>query len=137
MTNLIQSQKEKEIKMLKKEDYDKIDNLNKIIKKKEEEIEKLSNDNNLLYHQYTLSQNNFEQYKESRKKDDLNIQEKINEMKRSIDNKNKEIKKYKNEKEIILNKSKIMEESLNKRNKENEVLQKQIDNLKKSKNIYI
>ena len=58
-------------------------------------------------------------------------------MKKSIDNKNKEIKKYKNEKEIILNKSKIIEESLNKKNKENECLQKQIDNLKKSKNLII
>ena len=137
MTNIIQSQKEKEIKMLKKEDYDKINNLNNIIKKKEEEIEKLSNDNNLLYQQYTLSQNNFEQYKETRKKDDMNIQEKINEMKKNIDSKNKEIKKYKNEKEIILNKTKIIEESLIKKNKENEILQKQIDNLKKSKNIII
>ena len=63
MTNLIKSQKEKEINVLKKEDYDKINNLNKIIKKKEEEIEKLSNDTNLLYQQYTLSQSNFEQYK--------------------------------------------------------------------------
>ena len=67
MTNLIHEQKEKEIKMLKKEDYDKIDNLNKILKQKEEEIEKLSNDNNLLYQQYTLSQNNFEKYKFTRK----------------------------------------------------------------------
>ena len=137
MTILIQNQKEKELKILKKEDYDKINNLNKIIKKKEEEIEKLSNDNNLLYQQYTLSQNNFEQYKQSRKKDDMNIQEKINEMKKSIDNKNKEIKKYKNEKEIILNKSKILEESLGKKNIENEALQKQIENLKKSKNLFI
>jgi hypothetical protein len=137
MTNLIHEQKEKEIKMLKKEDYDKIDNLNKIIKQKEEEIEKLSNDNNLLYQQYTLSQNNYEQYKQTRQKDDLNIQEKINEMKKNIDNKNKEIKKYKNEKEIILNKSKIMEESLTKKNKENEILLKQIDNLKKTKNLII
>ena len=137
MTNLIHEQKEKEIKMLKKEDYDKIDNLNKIIKQKEEEIEKLSNDNNLLYQQYTLSQNNFEQYKQTRQKDDLNIQEKINEMKKNIDNKNKEIKKYKNEKEIILNKSKIMEESLTKKNKENEILLKQIDSLKKTKNLII
>ena len=137
MTNLIQAQKEKELKILKQEDYDKINNLNKIIKKKEEEIEKLSNDNNLLYQQYTLSQNNFEQYKESRKKDDMNIQEKINEMKKSIDNKNKEIKKYKNEKEILLNKSKILEESLGKKNIENEALKKQIENLKKSKNLFI
>jgi len=137
MTNLIHEQKEKEIIMLKKEDYDKIDNLNKILKQKEEEIEKLSNDNNLLYQQYTLSQNNFEQYKQTRQKDDLSIQEKINEMKKNIDNKNKEIKKYKNEKEIILNKSKIMEESLSKKNKENEILLKQIDNLKKTKNLII
>ena len=137
MKIIIKSEKEKEINVLKKEDYDKINNLNKIIKKKEEEIEKLSNDNYLLYQQYSLSQNNFEQYKISRKKDDINIQEKMNEMKKSIDNKNKEIKKYKNEKEIILNKSKIIEESLNKKNKENECLQKQIDNLKKSKNLII
>ena len=58
-------------------------------------------------------------------------------MKKSIDNKNKEIKKYKNEKEIILNKSKIIEESLIKKSKENEVLQKQIDNYKKSNNLII
>ena len=58
-------------------------------------------------------------------------------MKKSIDNKNKEIKKYKNEKEIILNKSKILEESLGKKNIENEALQKQIENLKKPKNLFI
>ena len=133
MTNLIQEEKEREIKILKKEDFDKINNLNKIINKKEEEIEKLSNDNNLLYQQYILSQNNFEKYKLSRKKDDLNLQEKIAEMKRDIDSKNKEIKKYKNDNEIILNKSKITQESLFMKSKENEVLQKQINNLKKTK----
>ena len=133
MTNLIQAEKEKEIKIIKKEDFDKINNLNKIIQKKEEEIEKLSNDNNLLYQQYIISQNNFEKYKLSRKKDDVNIQEKIAEMKKDIDIKNKEIKKYKNNNEIILNKSKIAQESLFIKNKENEVLQKQINNLKKAK----
>ena len=133
MTNLIQAEKEKEIKILKKEDFDKINNLNKIIKKKEEEIEKLSNDNNLLYQQYVLSQNNFEKYKLNRKKDDLNLQEKIEEMKRNIENKNKEIKKYKNDNEVILNKSKIAQENLIKKNRENEVLQKQINALKKQK----
>ena len=133
MTNLIQAEKEKEIKILKKEDFDKINNLNKIIQKKEEEIEKLSNDNNLLYQQYVLSQNNFEKYKLNRKKDDLNLQEKIEEMKRNIENKNKEIKKYKNDNEVILNKSKIAQENLFKKNKENEVLQKQINALKKQK----
>ena len=133
MTNLIQSEKEKEIKIIKKEDFDKINNLNKIIRKKEEEIEKLSNDNNLLYQQYTLSQNNFENYKLKRKKDDLNLQEKIEEMKKNIDDKNKEIKKYKNDNEIILNKTKIVQENLFKKNKENEVLQKQISTLKKQK----
>ena len=133
MTNLIQAEKEKEIKILKKEDYDKINNLNKIIQKKEEEIEKLSNDNNLLYQQYTLSQNNFEKYKLSRKKDDLNLKEKIEEMKRNIDSKNKEIKKYKNDNEIILNKTKIAQENLIKKSRENEVLQKQINALKKQK----
>ena len=137
MAKIIKLEKEKEINILKKEDYDKINDLNKIIKKKEEEIEKLSNDNNLLYQQYTLSQNNFEKYKLSRKKDDMNIQEKINEMKKSIDNKNKEIKQWKNEKEIILNKTKIMEESLIKKNKENESLQKEINSLKKSKNLIV
>ena len=133
MTNLIQEEKEKEIKIIKKEDFDKINNLNKIIQKKEEEIEKLSNDNNLLYQQYIISQNNFEKYKLSRKKDDVNIQEKIAEMKKDIDTKNKEIKKYKNNNEIILNKSKITQESLFMKSKENEVLQKQINNLKKAK----
>ena len=133
MTNLIQAEKEKEIKILKKEDFDKINNLNKIIQKKEEEIEKLSNDNNLLYQQYVLSQNNFEKYKLNRKKDDLNLQEKIEEMKRNIENKNKEIKKYKNDNEVILNKSKIAQENLIKKNRENEVLQKQINALKKQK----
>ena len=133
MINLIQAEKEKEINILKKESFDKINNLNKIIKKKEEEIEKLSNDNNLLYQQYALSQNNFEKYKLSRKKDDLNIQEKIAEMKRDIDSKNKEIKKYKNDNEVILNKSKIAQENLIKKNRENEVLQKQINALKKQK----
>ena len=133
MTNLIQAEKEKEIKILKKEDFDKINNLNKIIQKKEEEIEKLSNDNNLLYQQYVLSQNNFEKYKLNRKKDDLNLQEKIEEMKRNIENKNKEIKKYKNNNEIILNKTKITQESLFNKTKENEVLQKQINALKKQK----
>jgi hypothetical protein len=133
MTNLIQEEKEREIKILKKEDFDKINNLNKIINKKEEEIEKLSNDNNLLYQQYILSQNNFEKYKLSRKKDDLNLQEKIAEMKRDIDSKNKEIKKYKNDNEIILNKSKIIQESLIKKNQENETLQKQLNSLKKQK----
>ena len=133
MTNLIQAEKEKEIQILKKEDYDKINNLNKIIQKKEEEIEKLSNDNNLLYQQYTLSQNNFEKYKLSRKKDDLNLKEKIEEMKRNIDSKNKEIKKYKNDNEIILNKTKIAQENLIKKSRENEVLQKQINALKKQK----
>ena len=133
MTNLIQAEKEKEIKILKKEDFDKINNLNKIIQKKEEEIEKLSNDNNLLYQQYVLSQNNFEKYKLNRKKDDLNLQEKIEEMKRNIENKNKEIKKYKNDNEVILNKSKIAQENLFKKNRENEVLQKQINALKKQK----
>ena len=133
MTNLIQEEKEKEIKIIKKEDFDKINNLNKIIQKKEEEIEKLSNDNNLLYQQYIISQNNFEKYKLSRKKDDYNIQEKIAEMKKDIDTKNKEIKKYKNNNEIILNKSKITQESLFMKSKENEVLQKQINNLKKAK----
>ena len=133
MTNLIQAEKEKEIKIIKKEDFDKINNLNKIIQKKEEEIEKLSNDNNLLYQQYIISQNNFEKYKLSRKKDDVNFQEKIAEMKKDIDIKNKEIKKYKNNNEIILNKSKIAQESLFIKNKENEVLQKQINNLKKTK----
>ena len=137
MTNIIQQEKEREIKIIKKEENEKINNLNKIIQKKEEEIEKLSNDNNLLYQQYILNQSNFEKYKLTRKKDDLNIQEKISEMKKDIENKNKEIKKYKNEKEIILNKSKIMEESLNKKNIENEALQKQIENLKRSKNIII
>ena len=133
MTNLIQEEKEREIKILKKEDFDKINNLNKIINKKEEEIEKLSNDNNLLYQQYILSQNNFEKYKLSRKKDDLNLQEKIAEMKRDIDSKNKEIKKYKNDNEIILNKSKIIQESLIKKNQENETLQKQLNSLQKQK----
>ena len=133
MTNLIQEEKEKEIKIIKKEDFDKINNLNKIIQKKEEEIEKLSNDNNLLYQQYIISQNNFEKYKLNRKKDDYNIQEKIAEMKKDIDTKNKEIKKYKNNNEIILNKSKITQESLFMKSKENEVLQKQINNLKKAK----
>ena len=133
MTNLIQAEKEKEIKIIKKEDFDKINNLNKIIQKKEEEIEKLSNDNNLLYQQYIIGQNNFEKYKLSRKKDDYNIQEKIAEMKRDIDTKNKEIKKYKNNNEIILNKSKMTQESLFIKSKENEVLQKQINNLKKTK----
>jgi len=133
MTNLIQEEKEREIKILKKEDFDKINNLNKIINKREEEIEKLSNDNNLLYQQYILSQNNFEKYKLSRKKDDLNLQEKIAEMKRDIDSKNKEIKKYKNDNEIILNKSKIIQESLIKKNQENETLQKQLNSLKKQK----
>ena len=132
MTNLIQAEKEKEIKIIKKEDFDKINNLNKIIQKKEEEIEKLSNDNNLLYQQYIIGQNNFEKYKLSRKKDDYNIQEKIAEMKRDIDSKNKEIKKYKNNNEIILNKSKMTQESLFIKSKENEVLQKQINNLKKT-----
>ena len=133
MNNIIQSEKEKEIKIIKKEDFDKINNLNKIIQKKEEEIEKLSNDNNLLYQQYTLSQNNFEKYKMKRKKDDLNLQEKIEEMKKNIEDKNKEIKKYKNDNEIILNKTKIVQENLYKKNKENEVLQKQISALKKQK----
>ena len=133
MTNLIQAEKEKEIKIIKKEDFDKINNLNKIIQKKEEEIEKLSNDNNLLYQQYIIGQNNFEKYKLSRKKDDYNIQEKIAEMKRDIDTKNKEIKKYKNNNEIILNKSKMTQESLFIKSKENEVLQKQINSLKKTK----
>ena len=133
MTSLIQAEKEKEIKIIKKEDFDKINNLNKIIQKKEEEIEKLSNDNNLLYQQYIIGQNNFEKYKLSRKKDDYNIQEKIAEMKRDIDTKNKEIKKYKNNNEIILNKSKMTQESLFIKSKENEVLQKQINNLKKTK----
>ena len=133
MTNLIQAEKEKEIKIIKKEDFDKINNLNKIIQKKEEEIEKLSNDNNLLYQQYIIGQNNFEKYKLSRKKDDYNIQEKIAEMKREKENKNKEIKKYKNNNEIILNKSKMTQESLFIKSKENEVLQKQINNLKKTK----
>ena len=133
MNNFIQAEKEKEIKIIKKEDFDKINNLNKIIQKKEEEIEKLSNDNNLLYQQYTLSQNNFEKYKLTRKKDDLNLQEKIEEMKRNIENKNKEINKYKNDNEIILNKSKIAQENLIKKSRENEALQKQINSLKKQK----
>ena len=133
MTNLIQEEKEKEIKIIKKENFDKINNLNKIIQKKEEKIEKLSNDNNLLYQQYIISQNNFEKYKLSRKKDDVNTQEKIAEMKKDIDTKNKEIKKYKNNNEIILNKSKIAQESLFMKSKENEVLQKQINSLKKTK----
>ena len=133
MNNFIQAEKEKEIKIIKKEDFDKINNLNKIIQKKEEEIEKLSNDNNLLYQQYTLSQNNFEKYKLTRKKDDMNLQEKIEEMKRNIDNKNKEINKYKNDNEIILNKSKIAQENLIKKSRENEALQKQINALKKQK----
>ena len=133
MINLIQAEKEKEINILKKESFDKINNLNKIIKKKEEEIEKLSNDNNLLYQQYALSQNNFEKYKLSRKKDDLNIQEKIDEMKKNIDIKNKEIKKFKNDNEIILNKSKMTQENLIKKSKENEILHKQINSLKKQK----
>ena len=133
MTNLIQEEKEKEIKIIKKENYNKINNLNKIIQKKEEKIEKLSNDNNLLYQQYIISQNNFEKYKLSRKKDDVNTQEKIAEMKKDIDTKNKEIKKYKNNNEIILNKSKIAQESLFMKSKENEVLQKQINSLKKTK----
>ena len=133
MNNFIQAEKEKEIKIIKKEDFDKINNLNKIIQKKEEEIEKLSNDNNLLYQQYTLSQNNFEKYKLTRKKDDLNLQEKIEEMKRNIENKNKEINKYKNDNEIILNKSKIAQENLIKKSRENEALQKQINALKKQK----
>ena len=133
MNNFIQAEKEKEIKIIKKEDFDKINNLNKIIQKKEEEIEKLSNDNNLLYQQYTLSQNNFEKYKLTRKKDDLNLQEKIEEMKRNIENKNKEINKFKNDNEIILNKSKIAQENLIKKSRENEALQKQINALKKQK----
>ena len=133
MINLIQAEKEKEINILKKESFDKINNLNKIIKKKEEEIEKLSNDNNLLYQQYALSQNNFEKYKLSRQKDDLNIQEKIDEMKKNIDIKNKEIKKFKNDNEIILNKSKMTQENLIKKSKENEILHKQINSLKKQK----
>ena len=133
MINLIQAEKEKEINILKKESFDKINNLNKIIKKKEEEIEKLSNDNNLLYQQYALSQNNFEKYKLSRKKDDLNIQEKIDEMKKNIDIKNKEIKKFKNDNEIILNKPKMTQENLIKKSKENEILHKQINSLKKQK----
>ena len=133
MNNFIQAEKEKEIKIIKKEDFDKINNLNKIIQKKEEEIEKLSNDNNLLYQQYTLSQNNFEKYKLTRKKDDLNLQEKIEEMKRNIENKNKEINKYKNDNEIILNKSKIAQENLIKKSRENEALQKQINAIKKQK----
>ena len=133
MINLIQAEKEKEINILKKESFDKINNLNKIIKKKVEEIEKLSNDNNLLYQQYALSQNNFEKYKLSRKKDDLNIQEKIDEMKKNIDIKNKEIKKFKNDNEIILNKSKMTQENLIKKSKENEILHKQINSLKKQK----
>ena len=54
-------------------------------------------------------------------------------MKRNIENKNKEIKKYKNDNEVILNKSKIAQENLFKKNKENEVLQKQINALKKQK----
>jgi chromosome segregation protein len=133
MNKFIQEEKEKEIKIIKKEDFDKINNLNKIIQKKEEEIEKLSNDNNLLYQQYTLSQNNFEKYKLTRKKDDMNLQEKIEEMKRNIENKNKEIIKYKNDNEIILNKSKITQENLIKKSRENEALQKQINALKKQK----
>ncbi len=133
MINLIKAEKEKEINILKKESFDKINNLNKIIMKKEEEIEKLSNDNNLLYQQYALSQNNFEKYKLSRKKDDLNIQEKIDEMKKNIDIKNKEIKKFKNDNEIILNKSKMTQENLIKKSKENEILHKQINSLKKQK----
>ena len=133
MNKFIQEEKEKEIKIIKKEDFDKINNLNKIIQKKEEEIEKLSNDNNLLYQQYTLSQNNFEKYKLTRKKDDMNLQEKIEEMKRNIENKNKEINKYKNDNEIILNKSKIAQENLIKKSRENEALQKQINALKKQK----
>ena len=54
-------------------------------------------------------------------------------MKRDIDSKNKEIKKYKNDNEIILNKSKIIQESLIKKNQENEPLQKQLNSLKKQK----
>ena len=54
-------------------------------------------------------------------------------MKKDIDTKNKEIKKYKNNNEIILNKSKIAQESLFMKSKENEVLQKQINSLKKTK----
>ena len=56
-------------------------------------------------------------------------------MKKDIDTKNKEIKKYKNNNEIILNKSKITQESLFMKSKENEVLQKQINNLKKAKSL--
>ena len=50
-----------------------------------------------------------------RKKDDLNLQEKIEEMKKNIEDKNKEIKKYKNDNEIILNKTKIVQENFMKR----------------------
>ena len=128
---IIQNEKEKEIKIIKNEEYEKVNGLNKIIKTKEEEIEKLSNDNNILYSQYIMCQNNFDQYKETRKKDDKSIQDKISDLMKTVDSKNKEIKKYKDEKEILLNKSKLVENSLIKKSKEVESLVKKIESLKK------
>jgi hypothetical protein len=47
-----------------------------------------------------LSQNNFEQYKQTRQKDDLSIQEKINEMKKILIIKIKKLKSIKMKKKL-------------------------------------
>ena len=102
-----------------------------LIKEKDEEIEKLNNDNNLLYSQYLLSEKNFTDYKNNRKDYDKQIQEKYEELSKLYDDIEKDNHNKKSELDLIKLKIKTAEDNVREKSNENEILKKKIQELNK------
>ena len=103
-----------------------------ILKEKEEEIEKLNNDNNLLYSQYLLSEKNFEEYKNNRKSYDAELQRKYEEIQRKFIDTESEKNQIQKEIDIMNVKMKNIEASYNSKSKENEALKIKVNELVKN-----
>ena len=121
-----------DIEKIESELRNKIERLELILKEKEEEIEKLNNDNNLLYSQYLLSEKNFEEYKNNRKSYDAELQRKYEEIQRKFIDTESEKNQIQKEIDIMNVKMKNIEASYNSKSKENEALKIKVNELVKN-----
>ena len=132
MMTSFEKNKISEIAKIESELRNKIERLELILKEKEEEIEKLNNDNNLLYSQYLLSEKNFEEYKNNRKSYDAELQRKYEEIQRKFIDTESEKNQIQKEIDIMNVKMKNIEASYNSKSKENEALKIKVNELVKN-----
>ena len=126
-----EKEKNEAINQITNEFHIKNNQLMDLIKEKDEEIEKLNNDNNLLYSQYLLSEKNFTDYKNNRKDYDKQIQEKYEELSKLYDDIEKDNHNKKSELDLIKLKIKTAEDIVREKSNENEILKKKIQELNK------